>query len=138
MRNKSVEQIHIESLSMKREEYVEQREVFFEDKGEWKEGEDYTFEFDPSIDDLGRQVLDCIKRWRYALPFEFIIEELTKLGWAPNLLNDDAGRFAITGEGMQNIPSPDAKIDMQLEFWVTKDHWHDTIREALNYYLDNE
>jgi len=138
MKNFSVEQNHIENISKKREEYVDQREIFLEDKGEWKEGEDYTFEFETSIDDLGDQILDCIKKWRYALHFEFILEELTKLGWAPCLLYDDSGHFAIVGDGMQSLPDPEVKIDMQLEFWITKDQWHDTIREALNYYLDNE
>ena len=138
MKNFSVEQNHIENLSKKREEYVAQRDVFLEEKGEWKEGEDYTFEFDPSIDDLGNQILDCIKNWRYALPVEFILEELVKLGWAPCLLNDDAGHFAIVSDGMQNIPDPEVKIDIQLEFCVQKDKWHDSIRDALNYFLDND
>jgi len=138
MKNFSAEQNHIENLSKKREEYVQQRDVILEDQLNWKKGEDYTFEFEPSIDDLGNQILDCIKKWRYALPIEFILEELTKLGWAPCLLYDDAGHFSITGDGFQNIPSPDEKIDIQLEFYIMADQWHDTIREALDYYLENE
>ena len=132
MKNQSVEEIHIHNLSLKREEYLKVREESWEE-----EAGHYSQEENPEIDSLGDEILKYIKLWKYALPFEFIIEELTKLGWAPCLLYDDGGHFAITGEGMQNIPGEE-KSDMQLEHWVKKEEWHDTIRQALNYYLDHE
>ena len=134
---KSIEQIQIENLSKKRYEY------FAMDFPDWdtdKEAELCPPEIQKEIDDLADQILDSIKRWRNALPFEVIFEELTKLGWAPCLLYDDDGHFAISGEGMQSIPM-DEKQEVGTDWishWVQPDGWKDSIREALNYYLDEE
>ena len=131
MRNRSVEEIHIENLSKKRYEFIQKR------NDAWDEVEEkYTEEF-PEINTLGDEIYKYIKMWRYALPFEFIIEELTKLGHAPNLLYDDDGRFAITGNGMQTVPMGEA-IDMEMFYLVPKDQWKNSIREALDNYLDDE
>jgi len=130
---KTAEYIHIDNLSKKRYEY------FAMDFPDWdldKEAELCPPEIQKKIDDLADQILDCIKRWRNSLPFEFILEELTRLGWAPCLLYDDNGNFAISGDGMQSI-SEEAD-DQELFHFIKKDMWKETIREALNYYLDHE
>ena len=135
MKTFSVEQNHIQNLSLKRYELNEGYQNSYEEEvGEYGE---YAMEWPEEIDVLSDQILDCIKKWRYSLTFEFIIEELTKLGWAPCLLYDDNGNFAISGEGMQSI-SPDGVDDCHLSHFVEKDMWKPTIRKALNYYLDNE
>ena len=133
MRNKSVEQIHIDNLSKKRYEY------FGADYPEWdveNEAELYPPEIQEKIDDLAEEILKYIKLWKYALPFEFIFEELTRLGWAPCLLYDDNGNFAVSGDGMQSI-SEDVDDQTFMSF-APKESWKPTIREALDYYLDNE
>lgn len=135
MKNRSVEEIHIENLSKKR------YELFGQEYPDWDVEKEATLHppaVEAQIKDLAKQILKCIKNWRYALPFEFIIEELTKLGWAPCLLYDDDGRFAISGEGMQNINPDDGAFDCHLTHFVEKDAWKPTIREALNHYLDEE
>ena len=132
MKNRSVEEIHIDNLSKRRYELNDKYQASWDE-----EAEDYQNEYPEEIDTLSDQILDCIKKWRYALPFEFILEELTRLGWAPCLLYDDNGNFAISGEGMQSI-SIEGKDDCHLSHFVEKDMWQDSIRKALDYYLDNE
>ena len=130
--NNSVEKIHIENLSKKREEYVKVwQESWDEEAGH------YTSEENPEIDKLSNLILDCIKTWRFSLPFEFIIEELTKLGQAPCLLYDDNGHFAVSGDGFQSVALEEA-IDMEMSHFIEKEAWKDSIRQALDYYLDNE
>jgi len=132
MRHKSVEENHIKNLSMKRLELHDEYEKSWDG-----EKEEYLNEWPEEIDDLADQIIDCIKKWDYNLPFEFIMEELTKIGWAPCLLYDDNGRWAISGDGYQNVVSGSPK-DVTLTSFVEKDMWKDTIREALDYYLGTE
>jgi len=132
MRNRSVEEIHIENLSKKRYELNDKYQASWDD-----EAEDYQNEYPEEIDSLGEEILKYIKLWKNSLPFEFILEELTKLGWAPCLLYDDDGRWAVSGEGMQSVSVNNDNFDCHLSHFVKKDMWKDSIREALNYYLDN-
>lgn len=137
VRNRSVEEIHIENLSKKRYEYFA---MDFPDWDTEKEAELIPPEFQKKIDDLAEEILKYIKLWKWALPFEFIFEELTKLGWAPCLLYDDNGNFAVSGEGMQSIPMDTVQETGTdwISHWVKKDGWFPTIREALNSYLDED
>jgi len=125
------EKINIENLSKERYKYIKEREKSWD-----KETEDYTIEENPKVDELGEQIFDKIKTERKILSFEFIIEELTKLGQAPCLLYDDDGHFAISGEGIQTI-STNGKDNGELYHFIEERMWQDSIREALNYYLDN-
>ena len=126
--NFSVEQIQITDLSKKR------YELFAIENEE----DELSDEVNEEIDKLAVQILDYIKTWRRTLPFEFIMEELTKLGWAPCLLYDDDGHWAISGEGMQSIPMDEHQETGEdwISHWVSE--WHDTIRQALDNYLDTE
>jgi len=129
---KSTTQILIENLSNERYEYIKVwQESWNEEAGH------YTSEENPKIDELSDQILDLIKTGKWDLSFEFIIEELTKLGWAPCLLYDDDGHFAITGGGMQSIGTENSN-DIALIHWIPAEEWKDSIREALDYYLENE
>ena len=129
---KSTNQIRIENLSKKRYEINDKYQNSWDD-----EAEDYQNEYPEEIDTLAEEILDRIKTWRDSLPFEFIIEELTRLGWAPCLLYDDDGNYAISGEGMQTVVMGEP-ADCELFHFIKKEMWKPTIREALNYYLDNE
>jgi hypothetical protein len=86
------------------------------------------------IDQLGEEILSKLKEHRNELKFEFIFDELTKLGQAPSLIYDDNAHFAITSDGCQTI-SEDLE-DTEIYHFVNKEAWKDTIREALDYYLD--
>jgi len=91
------------------------------------------------IDELASQILDEIISRKDDLSIEFIIEQLTYLGQAPNILYDDNGNFAVTGDGFQSIEhiaSKEGTGDVSLSFFIEKENWKDTIRKALYYYLD--
>lgn len=115
--------------STKRYEFIHKRNDSYNE-------ETWQYEYDPpEIDQLGNLILKLIKEFRNDLEFEFIIEELTKLGQAPCLLYDDDGRFAIAGSGFQDIPE-DGGSDINIVHFIEKELWKPTIREALNHYLD--
>lgn len=63
--------------------------------------------------------------------------ELSKNGTCPNLLNDDAGRWAVCFDGFQTVPSEET-TDINTSFFVEKDKWKDSPTEALIYALENE
>ena len=65
------------------------------------------------------------------LEFDFILLELTKLGDAPNVLYDDDGNFAVSGSGMQSV----GEGTVSLMAIVEPEHWKETPREALRYYM---
>ena len=81
-------------------------------------------------------IVILIKEHRCELPLEFILEELTKLGLSPNLVYDDNGNFAITDDSMNEVHFEPS--DTNVFCFVKKECWKSTIRESLNYYLDNE
>ena len=87
------------------------------------------------IDSLAEEILNLLIAGHESLPFEFIIEELTMLGQAPNLLYDDDGRFAVTGAGIQDVVMDDEAQDIHLHHFVETAEWKGTPREALTYYL---
>lgn len=128
--NYSNEQIHIQNVSIRREDFLNK----MEDSWDEKSG-DYLLNF-PEIDQLGDEIYSLIKQWKDKLQFEFIIEELTKLGAAPNLMYDDNGHFAISGDSFNNIS--DDIIDMYMTVFLQKNMWKNTIREALDYYLNDK
>ena len=62
------------------------------------------------------------------------LESKGKAGWCPCLLNDDAGHWAVVGDGVQNVPL-DAPDDIATTFWVEKHQWKNTVREALEAFV---
>jgi len=48
------------------------------------------------------------------------------------LINDDFGHWAVSGDGMQNVPK-DVSIpnDIQTTFFIEAKDWYPTIREAI-------
>jgi len=137
MKNFSIEQNHIENLSKKRIKLNDECIASWDD--EYGSGCDGApaLKLPDEVDILADEILDSIKKWRYVLPFEFIFDELTKLGWAPCLLYDDDGHFAVADDGWSEIPE-ESPGDIHLGHYITKNQWKDSIREALNYFLDTE
>lgn len=48
------------------------------------------------------------------------------------LISDDNGHWAVSGDGMQNVPSSGRPEDIQTTFFVEADRWHPSIREAID------
>lgn len=116
-------------LSKLRYSYIDKRE------NSWNE-ETFKYEEDPKeIDLLQEEILCQIKQNKEQLSFEFIFEELTKLGWAPCLMYDDNGHFAVTADGFQTVVDGET-ADISMAVFIEKDDWKDSIREALYYFLD--
>ena len=88
------------------------------------------------IDQLSNEIYSLIKDNQTVLDIDFIIEKLSYLGYALNILYDDNGHFAVTSDGFQTLPMSDEPCDINMSFIVTKEEWFDTIREALNKYLE--
>jgi len=93
---------------------------------------------DKDIDDLADEILKYIKLYFEFLPFDFMMEQLAKLGHCPNLLNDDNGNWAISGDGFQNVVIGDKPSDVDTHFFVQAGLWRNTPREALLCYLNDE
>ncbi|MFA5299688.1 MAG: hypothetical protein WC389_16005 [Lutibacter sp.] len=69
---------------------------------------------------------------------EQALEELTKIGYAPNLLNDDNGHWAVSGDGFQNLPEGDEPEDISTTIFVEAKSWKDSIKEALLYWMEKD
>lgn len=122
-------------LLNRRKEYIDKYENSFDlTIGEFGE---FTMEEPKEIDELSEEVLSIINKNRDILDVDFIIEQLTMLGDAPNILYDDNGNFAVESNGVQPV-AEDEPIDMEMSFFVKKNSWFPTIRKALYYYLDKE
>jgi hypothetical protein len=54
----------------------------------------------------------------------------------PGLVNDDNGNWAVSASGMQNVVCGDEPSDVETTFFIEAKDWKPTLREAINYYLD--
>jgi len=90
------------------------------------------------VDELGEEILKYINTYFDSLPFDFIMDELANLGQCPNLLNDDNGHWAVTGDGYQNVVAEDEPEDVETHFFVEANEWKNTPKEALLHYLNQE
>jgi len=53
------------------------------------------------------------------------------------LVNDDAGHWAVAFDGIQSV-SADPPQDTDTSFFIEKDQWCSTIREAINKAIKQE
>ena len=95
-------------------------------------------ENDKKIDSLSRRIEQLLKDNFDSLPFEFILNQLSRLGMAINVLNDDNGHWAVTADGCQSVTYGDDPVDVDTHFWVSARHWKPTLREALKFFLDDK
>ena len=65
------------------------------------------------------------------LNVEQAFQELCEIGYCPNLLNDDDGRWAVVFDGMQSVVMGDEAEDVSTSFFVEAKQWHSNIRQAL-------
>lgn len=91
----------------------------------------------PHVDEIAKQVKDVFIKKFNSYEVDFIIETLTMFGEAPNLMYDDNGYFAVSGNGYQPVVYGKQKIEGLLSVYVEKQQWKKTIRLALKHYLLN-
>jgi len=93
---------------------------------------------DKCVKELTDYVFDHLYNNFDELPVDFIIESVTKLGGAPNVVYDLNGLFAVTDDCGVPAVYGDVKIedDTIIVYIESKEQWHHTIREALKYYLE--
>lgn len=118
---------------------IKERKVFlkqYDESYDFKKNE-YKIKEPKEIDNLGREIKKLIDTHVNTLPVDFIIESLTMLGDAPNVMYDDNGMFAVSGDGYQPVVSGNQRIEGGLTVHVEKKMWKSTIRKALKYYLKN-
>jgi len=53
------------------------------------------------------------------------------------LVSDDAGHWAVVFTGIQNIPM-NAPEDIHTTFWIEKDKWCKSVREAIDKAMKDE
>ena len=125
---------------------IEERQIFIKRREDsWNEdlgdhGE-YAMEEPKEIDLLADEIKDGLLRHRNELPVDFILESLTSLGDAPQVIYDDNGNWAISSSGMSPVVMSDSgKFEDTQSFtsFVEPEEWYDTIREALNHYLKED
>jgi len=62
-----------------------------------------------------KKILKAVKS--KTISFDVAFEELSKLGYCPNLLNDDNGHWAVSFEGYQTVPDNEPS-DIQSSFFI--------------------
>jgi hypothetical protein len=65
------------------------------------------------------------------------LESLAKIGLSPCVLCDEKGRWSVDFAGMVTASSYEAE-SLGLSFYIEKQFWHPTIKEALTYSLKHE
>jgi len=132
MNYNSAFQDEIDSLHRSRYFLVEQLQSLGDTNGKEEK------ELNEHIDKLSKEILNTIKKYGELLPLEFIMMQLSNLGWCPNLLNDDNGHWAFASDGFQNVVYGDEPEDVETSFFVEAKYWKKTPKEALNFYLNEE
>jgi len=122
---------NIKVLVNKRKEYLKQHE----DSWDEKLG-DYTIEEPEEIFTLRDEILNLIFKYEPELDTDCIIETMTELGYAPNILYDDNGNFSVVTDCFTSVSFGDEPVDMDMSFHVEAKCWKPTIREALKFYLE--
>lgn len=98
----------------------------------------YTLTEPKSVDILGEEILKLIREFHGDLEVDFVLETLSHLGWAPNLVYDDNGNWAISGDGFApTVMTESGKFEenVSIEVLVEPIEWKPAIREALVEYL---
>lgn len=122
----------IKQILKERMTYIKLREESFDE-----ETLKYTVPMPKEVDSMAKEVEKLLKEHFKELPVDFIIETLTHLGQAPNVMYDDNGYFAVSGDGLQEVVYGRKKIEGGMTVIVNKKMWKKTIREALKYYMEN-
>lgn len=66
-----------------------------------------------------------------SLNLEQAFQELSSIGYCPNLINDDDGRWAVAFDGIQDVVTGDNAEDINTSFFIEAKQWSPSITEAL-------
>ncbi len=89
----------------------------------------------PDVDLISAKIIAEFKKNFNKYEVDFIVETLTMFGQAPNIIYDDNGYFAVSGDGYQPVVYGRKKIEGSVQVFVEKKQWKKTIRLALKHYL---
>jgi len=89
----------------------------------------------PEADLLAKEIHALLITNFNELEFDFILLQLTRLGYAPNLIYDDNGHWAVVTDGFQTVPKGINPQDIESCFFIEKRQWKLTPRRALLKYL---
>lgn len=124
MKNKIIE------LVFKRNKFVD---IYYDSFDETTS--EHTIEEPKEIDDLGDEIRKLIESGVKTLDVDFVLETLTKLGDAPQLMYDDNGHFAFSEDCLAPVTFDKFDESVQFTVFIEPDYWFDNIRDALEYYL---
>jgi hypothetical protein len=87
------------------------------------------------IDEISEQVIQLFKDNFNDYEVDFMLETLTMFGQAPNVVYDDNGLFAISGDAYHPVVYGEHKLNGSISVLVKRNQWKKTIRLALKHYL---
>ena len=105
----------------------------------------YTIDEPKEIDEIKNEIIEYIKEHKDTLAVDIILEALTNLGDEPSVLYNGEGLFCIgsisetyVDESCMDELSEDAydKYIEETDHNIAIERWYETVREALNYYIE--
>ncbi len=88
------------------------------------------------LEKIDSRIINQLKFNGVILEIDYILETLTKLGFAPNLVYDDNGLFGVSSDGFQQVVTGDEKVTEPITICVEENIWCPTIREAVMTYIN--
>jgi hypothetical protein len=116
----------METIKQIIQHYLDQRQKYI----------DYYEGVDELIDKNAKVIIKTLSKHHSSLNCDFMLETLDKLGFAPSLISNDDGRWAVLVEGIQNMNAHEEPIDMIIECFIDKGYWKNNIRDAIIYFLE--
>ncbi len=91
---------------------------------------------DKTADEIQKKISTAIRENFNKYEVDFVLETWTRFGASPNLIYDDNGLFAVTGDkGFQQVVTGRKILEGNFIVMVEKKQWKKTIREALKHYI---
>ncbi len=87
------------------------------------------------VDEIQKQISTAIRKNFDSYEVDFILETWTRFGATPNVIYDDNGLFAVTGDGCQQVVVGNQKLEGAFTVFVEKKQWKKSIRLALKQFI---
>jgi len=89
------------------------------------------------VDEIQKEISTAIRKNFDQYAVDFILETWTRFGAAPNVIYDDNGLFAVTGDGYQKVVFGKERLEGTFTVFVEKKQWKKTIRQALKQFINS-